>query len=631
MNSIEAACVRPGQGTFREALKSGGIVLFDGAMGTMLYAKGVFIHRAFEELNVVQPARVREVHEAYVAAGAQVIETNTYAANRFRLSSHGLADKVEEINRSGVEIARSAASGRAWVAGSIGPLGVRIEPFGSIAREEARAVFAQQARALVEAGVDLLVLETFSHLPEIEDALRAVREVTDLPVVALVTVSSGGVTREGVSAAEAAMRLAAGDADAVGVNCSDALATLEALERMRSATRLPLCGMPNAGQPRNVDGRNIYLASPDYVEAWARRALRSGVRLIGGCCGTTPEHIRALRGVVVEPSPEIPAADIARSGGTARIAKPAAACERSRLSRAIAEGRFVTGAEIHVPRGWVVDPVVAAARRLGERGATFVGLPEGRADGARVPPLALAQFCRDTGIEPLVHYSCRGRRLARMQSELLGAFALGVTNLLLVTGDPINASDDPVKADLEVVAIGAVNLVDRLNEGQDVGDNPIGRPTGFFIGCRVDVSSYDLERELSRYRWKVEAGAEFALTSPIFEPASLVEILRKLPGERIPFIATIWPLRSATEAEFFEQEMASVPVPRPIVERMRAAEARGTEKEEGLAIAREVAAALRPHVQGIQVVASADQVEDALSVLDVVRRSDQQAAELPTQ
>ncbi|MBI4617135.1 MAG: bifunctional homocysteine S-methyltransferase/methylenetetrahydrofolate reductase [Planctomycetes bacterium] len=613
---LAASPARPGEETFREFLRRGGAMLFDGAMGTMLYSKGVFLHRAFEWLNVERPALVREVHEAYVAAGAQALETNTFAANRFRLSPHGLAGRVEEINEAGVRIAREVAGSRAWVAGSIGPLGVRIEPFGAIAREEAREVFAQQAQALAAAGIDFFVVESFVHLPELEEAIRAIRQVSDLPVVAQLQVGPGGATREGVSAAEAAARLAAVDADVVGVNCSEALASLEALKKMRAATALPLSGQPNAGQPRDVDGRNIYLASPEYLVAWARRALRAGVRLLGGCCGTTPDHIRALSGVIAEPAPVLSSAQVALSRTRPPAAQPVPRREKSALARDLDAGRFVAGIEVSAPRGWVVDEIVAAARRLALRPGAFVSLAEG-APGARIPPIALAQLVRAAGAETLLHFPCRGRRLVRMQSELLGAYAMGAANLLVVTGDPLDP-EAGAGPDLEVDSIGAVNLASRLNHGEDVGGNPIGKPTGFHVGVRLDPTSYDLERELSRFRWKVEAGAEFAVTSPIFEPEALASLLDRLPGPRVPVVAVLWPLSSALEAEFFEREMASVSVPGAIVERMRAAEKRGTEIEEGIAVARELAARVRPLVQGVLVAAPGGRTEAALAVLDAI-------------
>jgi homocysteine S-methyltransferase len=605
------APARPGAEPFADLVARGGIALFDGAMGTMLYIRGVFINRAFQELNLNRPGLVRDVHAEYLAAGADILETNTYAANRFKLSPRGLADRVEEINVRGVEIAREAAAGRAWVAASVGPLGVRIEPFGPIGRDEAREVFLEQVSALAGANVDLFTLETFTHLPELEEALAAVRAVTKLPVVAQVVVGKGGRTREGVAAGEAAALLAAAGADVIGVNCSEALSVLDALEAMHAALDAPLSGQPNAGQPRTVEGRNIYLASPDYIVAWARRAMRAGARFLGGCCGTTPDHIRALRQVVGEAIPATPAASVARPVDARPHADPVAPAEKSALAHALASSRFVIGAEIPLPSGWTAEAEFAAAAELADGGIDFLALPEGSRTAARMPPFALAGAVE--GIETVPHYSCRGRRLSRMQSDLLGACAQGISNVLVVTGEPLSAASD-AGPDLDVDSIGLVNLVARLNHGEDIGGNPIGTPTHFHIGVRLDASAHDRAREVSRFNWKVDAGAEFALTAPLFDVEALESLLDDL-NTTIPVIATIWPLRSAREAEFFEQEMADVPVPRALVQRMQEAEAHDGEAAEGLAIAREMAAAARPLVQGLQIVAPDGRAGTVLAVL----------------
>lgn len=613
---------RHDRGSFRDFLAGDGVALFDGAMGTTLYQRGVFINRPFEELNLTQPAVVRDVHTAYVDAGADVVETNTFAANRFRLSPHGLEGQVAEINAAGVALAREAARGEAWVAGAMGPLGVRIEPFGPIGRDEARAVFAEQALALSDAGVDLFCLETFGHLPELIEAIHAVRSVSDAPIVAQVAVGGGGLTREGVTAAAAAVELASAGADVVGVNCSDALGTLAALSGMVDATDLPLACQPNAGAPKDVEGRKIYLGSPDYFVAWGRRARRLGARLLGGCCGTTPEHIRALRQVLGEAHSTSVARAIARPADRAPAATPVPSAEKSILAAALYGGRFVTSVELPPQRGWDTAELHTVARRLAMHGVTALSIPEGSGAIAHLPPFAQAGVCQAAGISAIVQYSARGRRLLRMQSDLLGAAALGATNLLLVTGDPITAGAEPDEwPDLEVDSIGLVNLVARLNHGEDVGGNPVGRPTELLIGVHLDPTAFDPERERARFFWKVDAGAEYALTAPIFDPEALERCLAGLEtpeDTRIPVIATIWPLTSASQAELFEHRRASVPVSAELVERMRRAEAAGTEEAEGVAIARELALAVRPLVQGVQVVAPNGRVDLALSVLEAL-------------
>ena len=608
------------RGSFRDFLSGDGVATFDGAMGTTLYARGVFINRPFEEANLTQPALVRDVHQSYAEAGADILETNTFAANRFRLSPHGLEAKVAEINRAGVSLAREVARDRLWVAGAMGPLGVRIEPFGPIAKDEARAVFAEQAEALAEGGVDLFVLETFAHLPELVEAIHAIRDVSDLPIVAQVAVGSGGLTREGVKPADAAAALTAAGADVIGVNCSDALGALVAIQGLRLGTDRPLSCQPNAGAPKDVEGRKIYLGSPDYFVAWGRRALRQGARLLGGCCGTTPDHIRALRSVVGEATPVIDARAVARPADRAPAAEPVPTREKSVLAAALASGRFVLAVEVPPVRGWDTAEAARAARKLALAGVHAVAIPEGLASVAHLPPFAQAEALRTVGMGTIIQFAARGRRLMRMQSDLLGAAAMGVTNLLLVTGEPLVQGAEPNDwPELEVDSIGLVNLVARLNHGEDVGGNPIGRPTEFHIGVHLDPTAFDPERERARFYWKVDAGAEYALTAPIFDAAALTRCIAGLkpPGERmIPIIATIWPLTSASQAELFEHRRASVPVPPHLVERMRAAEARGDEEGEGIAIARELADAVRPSVQGLCVVAPNGRVDLALAVLE---------------
>jgi len=618
---------RPGKEPFLEFLCGSGIALFDGAMGTMLYERGAFIHRSFEELNRSDPGLVRRIHEAYVIAGADIIETNTFGANRFRLSPYGLESAVNELNISGVRLAREAASDRAWVAGAMGPLGIRIEPFGHISREEARAVFQQQAAALAEGGVDLFVLETFQHLPELLEAIAAVRAVSSAPIIAQMRVDDGGVTTEGVDVVQMLSALSNAGANAAGVNCSEALAALDAISEMHEIGGMPLCGQPNAGNARSVAGRNLHLGSPEYLVAWGRRAVRSGARLIGGCCGTRPEHIQALRsaiGAVVPPSAN---ARIVRTMTHAPPAPPVPLRKKSLIAAALSRGQRITGVGLPPTRGHSTDTTVANARELALAGVDFVTLPEGSGARAYAPPVSIAPLCRSAGVVPLVMYTCRGRPLPRIQSDLLGASLLGVEDLLVVTGSPLStvAEQGPLP-DLEIDSIGAVNLVSRLNTGEDVGGNPIGSPTAFHLGIHIDPTAYDIERELSRLRWKIDAGAEFAITAPVFDVTALRQLLSHIDQDRLPVIATIWPIRTAQEAEFFEERLASVSVPAPLVERMRAAEARGDEEAEGLRISIELAAEIFPLVQGLQVTAPSGRIDLALAVLESLRSPDSGSA-----
>ncbi len=599
-------------------------MLFDGAMGTTLYERGVFLHRPFEELNVTRPAAVLNVHRAYREAGAHVLETNTFAANRFRLAAHGLQERVAELNRAAARLAREGAAGEAWVAGSIGPLGVRIEPFGAIARREARDAFREQAEALLEEGVDMLLLETFGHLPELLEATAALRKLTTLPLAACVTVRTGGRTVEGVAAAEAARRLEEAGADVIGANCADALALVDALEQMRAVVRVPLLGQPNAGAPRTVAGRSIYMASPDYLAAWGRRALRAGVRLLGGCCGTTPEHIATLRRSVHEAAPALPPRQAAHtlvlSESEPSLAPTAPSTPPSPLAAALADGSFPLGVELTPPGGGSLEPMRRTAERIARHGRLrFVSLREGAPEEARLPPEVAATACREHTLWPLVHYACRGRRLVRMQSDLVGLHALGVRDVLLVTGEPLEAAAVPLRGDdLEVDSIGAVHLGHRLGRGRDLGGNPIEPPARLHMGVRLDPTAHDQEREMARYHWKREAGAHFAVTVPVFDLEALDRMIAALGEDRLPLIATVWPLSSSHEAEFFEHELAHVPVPEPLVLRMHEAESRGEARAEGVRIAQQLAVALRSRVEGLLVVAPEGDLQRALQVAEAL-------------
>ncbi|MFT5431647.1 MAG: methionine synthase I (cobalamin-dependent), partial [Myxococcota bacterium] len=478
--SDHSPTIQPGRDSFQDFLDGEGVALLDGAMGTMLYSRGAFIHRAFEELNVSEPGMVREIHAAYLAAGADIIETNTFAANRFRLSPHGLEKRVEELNRAGVARVREAAGGRAWIAGAMGPLGVRIEPFGAIGRDEAREVFRQQAAVLEDEAVDLFLLETFSHLPELLEAIAAIREVSQRPIVAEMRVTTGAVTPEGVDVAEVARAVELAGANVVGVNCCEALAALDALGEMHDSTSLPLVGQPNAGGPRSVGGRNLYLASADYLVAWGRRAVRNGARLLGGCCGTRPEHIRALREAVGQAHAPAANTRVRRAKTRPPAAPPVPLLEKSPLATALSRGSFPLGVSFPPSRGHGSRDITRAARQLKLAGVDFVSLPEGTGARAHAPPIVLAGACRQAGILPVVEYSCRGRRIERIQSDLIGASMLGVETLVLVTGDPLNpGAEQDAWPDLEIDSIGAMNLAVRLNHGEDIGGNAIGQPTAF--------------------------------------------------------------------------------------------------------------------------------------------------------
>ena len=607
--------------TLRDLIDDRRVHLFDGAMGTMLYAKGFFLNVCYDELALKQPQLVREVHEEYVRAGAEILETNTFGANPIKLGAYGLANETERLNLAAAELARGAAGGRASVVGAIGPLGVRLEPFGPTSRDEAREYFRRQVNGLLTGGVDGFVLETFSDLEEIHAALHAVRDACDLPVVTQMTVGTDGLTAYGTAPEQFARQLTEWGADVIGVNCSVGPAgVLEAVERMAKATDRPLSALPNAGLPRDVGDRKIYLASPEYMASYARRMVEAGARFIGGCCGTTPEHIRKMRDYLVSVTPRQPSVVVSREevAASAGGAQPVPLAERSRWGSKIAAGEFVTSVEIVPPKGVDPAPMLVQCRALKAAGVDAVNVPDGPRAQSRMGVLPSAMLIeREVGIETVIHYCCRDRNLLGMLSDILGAAAAGLRNILIITGDPPKMGPYPDStAVFDIDSIGLTNLVYRLNHGLDPGNNPIGAPTRWVIGVGVNPAAVDLDRELSRFHWKVDAGAEFAVTQPVFDPRQLEAFLERVGGYQIPIVAGIWPLVSLRNAEFLANEVPGVHVPEEVLARMRAAQEQGKEAAlaEGVQIAREMFGRVRSIVQGVQVSAPFGKVEVALEV-----------------
>jgi len=590
-------------------------------MGTMLYGKGIFINRCFESLNLSQPDLVSGVHRAYLAAGADVLETNTFGASRVKLRGFGLGDQVHDINLAGARLAREVAGDAAYVAGAIGPLGVRIEPWGKTGVEEAREYFREQAAALVEGGVDLLILETFRDWNEAAAAVDAARAVCTLPIVALVTTEEDGNSLDGTPPEQFGPALEARGADVVGVNCSVGPAPmLETIERLSAVCEVPLSAQPNAGKPRDIEGRNIYLCSPEYMASYARRFIASGVRLVGGCCGTTPEHIRQIALAVKQLAP-----DVATSAGPAAVVtvatpnaqSPVPREEKSRLGAALAAGRFVRGVEMTPPRGHDTTLAVATARALAADGLDLVMVTDAARGGARVGASALAALIQQhAGLEPLLQYSCRDRNLLGIQSDLLGAYAMGVRNVLGITGDVRRIGDYPdATAVFDVDSIGLTHVLTRLNHGLDIAGQPIGRPTALLTGVMVNPAARDLDRELRRFEYKVEAGAEFAVTRPIFDVSAFERFLEKTAHCRVPILAGLWVFDSALNAEFMANEVPDVVVPEALVQRMRQTSGLDAALDEGTRIAAELLVAVRPMSSGAIVFGPPEQTERALTVL----------------
>ncbi|MGH9519427.1 MAG: bifunctional homocysteine S-methyltransferase/methylenetetrahydrofolate reductase [Terriglobales bacterium] len=586
-------------------------ILADGAMGTVLYARGIYIHRCYDELNLSDPNLILAVHEEYLQAGAEVLETNTFGANRFRLARHGLGSRVAEINAAGVRIARQAAAhlkekqaGDAWVAGAIGPLGVRLEPLGKTGLEEARAAFSEQIRALAEAGVDFLIAETMPALNEAREVLLAAQETApDLPILVMVTVDDESNCLDGSSAQQAAALLTEWGADAVGVNCSTGPSSvLTAIEAMRSATSLPLAAMPNAGMPRAVEGRNIYLCSPEYMASFARKAIAFGAQFVGGCCGTTPHHIRAMRSAMRAIDAQTRVSDGESHVTVPTVHPPAPLGQRSHIGSLLSQGTFVTLVEIVPPRGIDCSSEIEGARVLARLGVHGINVPDSPRASARMSAQSLCiQIQQHTGIDTVLHYTCRDRNILSIQSDLLGAASIGLRNILCLTGDPPKLGNYPdATAVFDVDAIGLVNLVRRLNHGLDIGSNSIGASTNFSIGVAANPGAPDMEHELRRFAYKVEAGAEYAITQPVFDVRLLESFLRRIESFRIPVIAGIWPLTSLRNAEFMKNDLR-VSMPEEIMLRMAQAAEPETARQEGIDIAREMLEVARPHVQGVQV------------------------------
>jgi methionine synthase I (cobalamin-dependent)/5,10-methylenetetrahydrofolate reductase len=594
-------------------------------MGTLLYAKGIFINRCYDELNLSQPDLIRGIHQDYVHAGAEIIETNTFGGNAFRLARHSLADKVHDINLAGAQLARNAAEKfNVWVAGSVGPLGVRIEPLGKTSYAEARDAFRDQIAALVEGGIDLLIMETFGYVEELHQAILAARDVdSKIPVVAQVTIDDDGNCLDGSTPESFAPRIEGWGADVVGCNCSiGPVAMLDAIERVRAATSLPISAQPNAGMPRSVEGRNIYLCSPEYMASYARKFVAAGVRLVGGCCGTTPDHIRTMKAALRAGEARSKARSPVSVDGGSRPAPASTAVpleQRSRLGAKLASKEFVTMVEIVPPKGTNIMKEIEGARFLKSVGVDAINVPDSPRASARMSNQALSLLIqREVGIEAILHYTCRDRNVLGIQSDLLGAAATGIRNLICITGDPPKMGNYPdATAVFDVDAIGLVNIVHNLNCGLDLGGNPIGTGTSFVIGVGANPGLPNLDEEIRRFEYKVEAGAQYVVTQPVFDLGLLETFLKRIEHCRIPVVAGIWPLVSVRNAEFMKNELR-VSIPDAILERMASTRSPESAREEGVAIAREMLTAAREMTQGAQISAPMGRYSSAVDVLEVL-------------
>ncbi|TVR70720.1 MAG: bifunctional homocysteine S-methyltransferase/methylenetetrahydrofolate reductase [Spirochaetaceae bacterium] len=617
-------------------------LLLDGATGTELYNRGVFINRCFEEANLTNPDLVRGLHDDYIKAGAGAILTNSWGANEFKLGAHNLREKTREINERAATLARESAGEDHFVGGSVGPLGRRLEPWGPVTADQAFAAFRLQVECLLRGGVDFIFLETFSDVMELEQALRAARAaVSDAAsdqepaaaIAASVTINLAGELLQGDSLETVITSADAWGADIVGLNCSvGPQPTLTAIERIKGLTAKPLCVKPNAGLPREVDGRTIYMSTPEYVATYTRNFLQAGVQFVGGCCGTTPAHVKSMSQsfrhfVAMRDTPT------AGNDGKGRVTVEARRAsteteqppvrripleEKSRWSAKIARGEKVYALELLPPNGVNLEPVLERTARVRDAGIDAINIPDGPRASSRMSTMLTAVMIeQQVGIETVLHYTCRDRNLIGMQSDLLGIHAVGLRNMLLITGDPPKVGNYPNATGVfDVDAIGLTNVVHRLNGGIDVGNRSIGEPTALSIGVAVNPVHRNFEYEMERFARKVAAGAEWAITQPVFDERDMLRFLEHIEktGIRIPIVVGLWPLTSLRNAEFMNNEVPGISIPDEVIRRMAEAGSREEALETGVEISRQLHERLAPEVQGFQISAPFGRIELALRV-----------------
>ena len=615
--------------SFRDALAQR-VILFDGAMGTELYGRGVFINRCYDELNVSQADIVTDIHMAYVRAGADVITTNTFGANRIRLGAFGLESRAKDINASGVRLARAAAKGKAWVAASIGPTGALLAPVGKISPGDAYQAFREQAEVLIDAGADLIVLETFIHLAELWQAVRAVRSVKkDQPIVACMSFPFIGPDQmqiEGDTPETSARTVAGWGVDAFGTNCSNGPRGVQhVLERMVQVTNMKLVAMPNAGLPQVVEGRTLYLAAPEYMAEHARRFVQLGAGIVGGCCGTTPEMIKQIRSFVRSVTAERRIVAIEESPTSKVVlAEPVPIPERSDFAKRLYGGKFCVSVELDPPRGVDAQKAVEGAAMLLAAGIDVVNIADGPRAVARMGPSALAQLVRShCPMESVVHYCCRDRNLLGMQMDLLGSNALGLRNILAVTGDPPKMGTYPdATAVFDIDSIGLISFIQMLNRGLDFSGQPVGGQTQLFVGAGCNPAHIDLNIEVARFGRKVEAGAEFFFSQPVFDADVLLRFLDLTDHfKKVPFLVGIMPLVSLKNAEFLHNEVPGMQVPASILQRLRDAGDRDAQREVGIQCAQEALRAVmhHPRIAGTYVYPPFGSYKAVLRVVEVLK------------
>lgn len=595
------------------------VLVCDGAMGTMLYARGHSYRSCFDELCESLPSVVEALHREYIAAGANVIETNTFGANPIRLAEHGLENRAREISRAGARLARKVAGDKVFVAGSVGPLNKQLRPIGTLSLADAREAFRVQITGLLEGEIDLLILETFLSLPEIGEAIAATRELCDLPIIAQMTFTEEGKTIVGDKPAEVFEALRQAGADVIGVNCSvGPQGVTEVIERFAAIADCPLSAQPNAGLPRVIGGRYIYLTSPQYFASYAVRFAELGVGLVGGCCGTTPEHIAAMAKAVSGRKPTRPTRIQVRPVIEEAATRPSLTPHAPSFFREQLGKRFMISVEIDPPRSADTEPFIRSAKYLKASGVDLINVADSPLARARMSALAMAHLVRqEAGVEILLHMSCRDRNAMALQSELLGAHALGLRNILAVTGDPPSVGDYPfAKAVFELDSIGLSHLITRLNQGIDLTGRRLAEPTDFLLGVAVNPTAPDMREEWVRFEKKAEAGACFAFTQPLFDLHTMEEFFKRAEPLGLPIFVGILPLRSAKHAEFLHNEVPDITISDEVRRRMRDSGDRGAEV--GIEIAREFLRVARPLAQGVYLMPPFNKFEMAIGVIEGV-------------
>jgi homocysteine S-methyltransferase len=607
---------------FLEALADGPL-LFDGAMGSLLYERGVLHTRSYDELNLSQPELIRKLHRDYLDAGADIIETNTFGANRVALARHGHSARVEAINRAGVALAREVVDDVGYVAGAVGPTGINMAIASPGDRDAVERALREQIEILGDAGIDLLLLETFYSILEIELALRVAREVSELPIVAQMVFTSSGVTEDGLEPSEVAERLIAGGAQIIGANCGTGPQELYPVASAMVGHGVPVSVQPNAGLPSVVDGRTIYVANPEHFGVFARRMLKSGVRLIGGCCGTTPEHTRAMLGAV-----KMMGGSNAASARLARArpptiepeARPAVVplAERSRLGARIAAGEFAVSVELTGPTGTDPSKVLAGVEEVVTGGVDIINIADGPRATARMSNLAFCTLAQKTGVEPILHVCCRDKNYLGLVSHLLGAHALGIRNLVIITGDPPKMGDYPFATPVyDVDSIGLLEIARALNAGYEPSGKELGCHTSFVLATGAEPAAADYERELRRLEQKRDAGAELVMTQPVYDPRTLERFLDDVEPLGLPVMVGLLPLASHRNAEFLHNEVPGMQIPASYRERMAAVGSGPEARAEGVAIAREALSGVLDRVAGAYIMPPFNRVESALAILEV--------------